>query len=135
MSWVIGPGQQNFLYKLSQWAQKNKELNISDDEISVPTFSADIVNLTLLSLGHNLRGLYHLVSSGYASRYELAKYYIEKTGLDTVVNPVSITTFNTKAQRPKFSAMSNKKLSDELRITIASWEESLDKYCKDNINE
>jgi len=132
LSWVIGAGKQNFLYKLSQWAKKNYELKISDDEISVPTFTRDIAEITLLSLRHELKGLYHLVSSGYASRYELAKYYAQKVNLKTMVHPVSSNIFKTKAPRPKFSAMTNKKLSEKLKISILSWRESLNQYLEKN---
>ncbi len=125
LSWVIGPGQQNFLYKLSQWAEKNPELKISSDEISVPTFTKDIVETTLLSLGKNLTGLYHLTNSGHASRYALAKEFIQKMGLDNTIIPVSMDTFPTKAKRPKFSAMSNQKLSKALNVSIPTWKERI----------
>ncbi len=128
LSWVIGKGQQNFLYKLSQWAQNNPTLKISNDEISVPTFTGDIVNATLLSLQNELKGLYHLVSSGYASRYELAQYYLECMKLNNSLEEVSIKSFNTKAKRPLFSAMINTKISKALNITIPSWKEAMDKF-------
>ena len=128
LSWVIGKGTQNFLYKLNSWAKDNKVLKISADEVSVPTFTSDIIDTTLLSLEKGLKGLYHLSNSGYASRYELAKYYIQKMELDNLVVPVPISNFKTKAKRPKFSAMSNKKLSNALDITIPTWEQGLIRY-------
>jgi len=128
LSWVIGQGQYNFLYKLSQWAKNSQELKISSDEISVPTFTKDIVEITLLSLEKDLTGLYHLTNSGQASRYELAEKFIQKMNLNNTLIPVSMDTFPTKAKRPKFSAMSNQKISKELNIRIPNWKERILNY-------
>jgi len=128
LSWVIGQGKQNFLYKLSSWAAKNRVLKISSDEVSVPTYTEDIVNFTLLSLEKSITGLFHLTNSGYASRYELAKYFIRKMGLGNIVVPVSMSSFKTKARRPLFAAMSNERISNILKISYPSWEDGIDRY-------
>ncbi|VAX37355.1 dTDP-4-dehydrorhamnose reductase [hydrothermal vent metagenome] len=125
LSWVIGPGQQNFLYKLSQWAKSNPELKVSSDEISVPTFTEDIVNVTLLSLEKKLTGLYHLTNSEQTSRYELAKYYLKIKKLSNTVVPVSMDIFKTKAKRPYCCAMDNQKISKILGIKIPNWKERI----------
>jgi dTDP-4-dehydrorhamnose reductase len=130
LSWVIGKGQQNFLYKLSGWAEKNRILKISADEVSVPTFTTNVVDITLQSLEKGLTGLYHLTNSGYASRYELAKYYIEKKKLQNIVVPVLMSHFKTVAKRPLFSAMSNQKIQKELGIKIPTWQEGVDRFCE-----
>jgi len=128
LSWVIGKGKQNFLYKLSRWMENNPVLRISADETSVPTFADDIVRITLMSLEKGLAGLYHLVSSDYASRYELARYFINKLGKTNLVIPVAIGSFQMPAPRPAFSAMSNRKLSEALGIQIPRWQEGVDRY-------
>lgn len=131
LSWVIGPGTQNFLHKLSGWAEKSDTLKISSDEVSVPTFTADIVQVTLLALEHGLQGLYHLTSSGYASRFELADYFIKQKELGNTVLPVPMSTFKTTARRPLFSAMSNQKIQASLGIDIPTWQEGVDRFCRE----
>ncbi|MFW5761736.1 MAG: dTDP-4-dehydrorhamnose reductase [Cyclobacteriaceae bacterium] len=130
LSWVIGPGEQNFIYKLNQWSRNNPVLKITSDEVSVPTFTFDIVEVTMKALQENLHGLYHLTSSDYASRYELTRHYLKISGRNNVVIPVPMSHFQTPAKRPLFSAMSNQKLKDTLDIGIPSWQESLEKYVK-----
>ena len=130
VSWVVGKGKQSFLYKIMNWAEKNQVLKISSDEVSVPTYPEDIVNITLLSLKKGLMGLYHLTNSGCASRYELAKYIIIKLGLKNTVVPVPMSVFNTKAKRPLYTCMSNERISKELDISIPSWEDGIDKLVK-----
>ena len=128
LSWVIGSGKQNFLYKVSMWAENNRVIKVSADEVSVPTFTDDVVDIVILSLKRGLTGLYHLTNSGYASRYELAKLYVQKMKLSNLVIPVSMSNFETKAERPGFSAMSNNKLETALNIKIPNWNDSLIKY-------
>ncbi|RKY36933.1 MAG: dTDP-4-dehydrorhamnose reductase [Candidatus Omnitrophota bacterium] len=128
LSWVFGNGKQNFLYKLLSWSKENSILKISADEVSVPTYTEDIVNCTLLSLDKGLKGLYHLTNSGYASRYEYAKYFIHKMDLENIVLPAKMSDFPTKAKRPEFSAMSNHKLAKDLGIVIPEWEQGVEKF-------
>jgi len=128
VSWVFGEGKQNFLYKLLEWAKKNRVLKIVYDQISVPTFTKDIVSLTMLAIMKGMRGVYHLTNSGYASRYEVARYYIERLGLDNLILPVSSDSFPVPAKRPFFSAMSNLKLSEELNVTIPDWKVGIERY-------
>jgi len=129
-SWVYGKGKQNFLHKLSQWAQHRSEIKISDDEVSVPTSVEDIVSVTLKALDKRIAGLYHLTSSGYASRYQWAEAFVKAAGLTTKLVPVPRSSFGLKAQRPPFSAMSNEKIAKELNIRIPSWQEGVEKYVR-----
>lgn len=124
-SWVYGEGKQNFLYKLQQWAQNNEYLRIACDEFSVPTSTRTIVEVTLTALRNGAVGLYHLVNSGYASRYEWAKEYLELKGIKKFVYPAYQHEFKLPAKRPRWSAMSNDKICKDLGIEIRSWKEEL----------
>lgn len=129
-SWVYGEGRQNFIYKLIQWSKENEYLKVAYDEISVPTSTRTIAEVTLKALKGDLTGLYHLTSSGYASRYEWAKKVFEIRGIKKFIKPVSSDIFNLPAKRPKFSAMSNERISKLLNIEIRSWEEELEFFLK-----
>lgn len=128
VSWVFGEGQQNFLYKLFEWSKNNKILRIVCDQISIPTYTEDIVSVTLFAINKGIRGLYHLTNSGYASRYEVARYFIEKLSLENIVLPVRSDYFLNSAKRPYFSAMSNEKISNLLNITIPDWKLGIERY-------
>ena len=130
VSWVFGKGRQNFLYKLSEWAKDKRILKIVYDQISVPTFTEDIVSVTLFAIQKGLRGLYHLTNSGYATRYEVARYFLERLSMDTIILPVQSDIFPTPAKRPFFSVMSNKKISRDLDIAIPDWRLGIDRYIR-----
>lgn len=128
VSWVFGEGHQNFLYKLFEWAKQKKVLKVVYDQISVPTFTRDIAHLTMFAINKGLRGLYHLTNSGYATRYEVARFFLERLGMDTLVLPVRSDSFPSPAKRPYFSAMSNIKLSQALDVQIPDWKIGIESY-------
>ena len=129
-SWVYGEGKQNFVYKLLQWSKNNEYLKVAYDEISVPTSTRTIVNITLKAVEHGLTGLYHLTNSGYASRYEWAKKIFKLKGIQKFIYPVPKDIFNLPAVRPKFSAMDNGKISKELCVEIPEWDKELEVLLK-----
>lgn len=130
LSWVFGSGKQNFLSKVFDWSKEKQVLEISADEVSVPTYTEDVVDVVMMAIEKRINGLYHLNNSGYCSRYELAKYFIGKMGMPNLVLPVPMSNFKTKAPRPRFSAMSNGKISRQLNITIPKWEYGVDRFVK-----
>jgi len=130
VSWVYGNGKQNFLYKLKEWAENQKVIRVVCDQISVPTYTEDIVRVTIHAIKEGLRGVYHLTNSGYASRYEIARYFTEKSGFNNLILPVGSDYFPAPAKRPYFSAMSNAKISEILEIRIPEWKDGIDRFIK-----
>ena len=131
VSWVFGEGTQNFLYKLLQWADQGRALKVVDDQVSTPTSTRDIVRLTLLALKANLSGAYHMTASGYASRYQIARYFLTRMGMTNTIIPVSTDYFPSPARRPRFSALSNAKLAAALGAEIPDWTSSVDRYVEE----
>ncbi|MDW7999001.1 MAG: dTDP-4-dehydrorhamnose reductase, partial [Thermodesulfovibrio sp.] len=100
-SWVYGEGKQNFLSKLEQWAQSQDYLRVACDEFSVPTSTKTLVEVTMKTLKEGLTGLYHLVNSGYCSRYEWAKEYLRLKGVYKFIYPAYQAEFSLPAKRPR----------------------------------
>jgi dTDP-4-dehydrorhamnose reductase len=132
LSWVFGAGQQNFIYKLKTWAQNSEYLKIACDEFSVPTYTHTVVDITLKALQQGLTGRYHLTNSGFCSRYEWAKQILKQTGIAKFIRPVSMDSFTLPAKRPKFSAMSNGKISSLLHVSIPAWEDALISFLREH---
>jgi dTDP-4-dehydrorhamnose reductase len=130
LSWVYGDGTQNFIYKFLQWSENNNVLNIASDEVSVPTYTKTIVDITMKSIKKGITGLYHLANSGYASRYEWAKEILKLSGKNNVIYPVARESFNLPALRPYFSAMDSTSISQQLNIEIPEWQEALKSFLK-----
>jgi len=128
VSWVYGNGSQNFFHKMLEWSETRDVLKIVWDQISVPTYTEDIVTHTLEALEKGLSGLYHLTNSGYASRYEVARHFFRCIGSNTTVLPIGTDAFPSPAKRPFFSAMSNRELSTALDSKIPTWEDAVKRF-------
>ncbi len=133
-SWLYGDGSQNFLHKLKEWAGKQRVLKVVADQVSVPTYTADAVSATLEACEKGLRGLYHLTNSGYATRYEVARYFLAKIGSTSIVLPVNTSLFPSPAQRPYFSAMSGAKLASVVGHEMPNWKDAIDRYVSKSIS-
>jgi dTDP-4-dehydrorhamnose reductase len=130
VSWAYGSGNQNFFHKMLEWSEGRDVLKVVWDQISVPTYTEDIVTYTLAALEHQLRGLYHLTNSGYATRYEVARHFFKCIERDTTIIPVGTDAFPSPAERPFFSAMSNDKLSSALDTVIPTWEDAVSRFAQ-----
>lgn len=130
VSWVMGPGNQNFIHKLLEWSRKSSQLKIAFDEISVPTSTTTIVDFTLASLDAGLSGLYHLTNSGQCSREDWAREIFSLLGKSIDIEPVSADSFDLPARRPHFSAMSNERLSVAVGRTPRHWAEATQLHLK-----
>jgi len=128
LSWVFGEGQQNFIYRFLEWSKTNSILKISFDEVSVPTWTKTVVEIVEKSIYNGLIGTYHLTNTGYASRYEWAKYITEVLNLNLVLYPVSRNSFKLPARRPYFSVMSNDLLAKTLSIDILNWKDAVKQF-------
>lgn len=128
VSWLYGQGIQNFIYKLKQWAEKQDVLKIASDETSIPVWTGLAVEMTMLAMERELRGLYHLTPSGFCSRLEWAREIGRLCGMKTTMLPVERSFFNLPALRPEFSALSNKKLQTDLGYRIGSWQDYLSEF-------
>jgi dTDP-4-dehydrorhamnose reductase len=130
VSWVYGEGKQNFIYKLMNWAKNYKKLRISTDEVSIPNSTSFIVNIVLKTIDNDLKGLWHLASFGYVSRYEWAKKVFEILKIDIEIEKAKQNDFNLPAKRPSFSAMSNDNIRNVLGVDIKRWDEYLYDFLK-----
>lgn len=121
-SWLYGKGKQNFIYKFLRWSNEKEVVKIATDEISVPTSVQTVASITLHALRKGLCGLYHLTNSGFASRFEWANLLKEVLNLRVEITPAKMEDFNLPAKRPKFSAMANSKIANELGVSISEWD-------------
>jgi len=135
VSWVYGQGTQNFLYKMQKWAEGRSSISVVTDQVSVPTYTADIVTYTLQAIAGGLRGLYHLTNSGYASRYEVADLLFKSLGGNMTVLPADSGAFPSPVKRPAFSAMDNGKLSTDLGIEIPTWQNAIERFCAEGAGD
>lgn len=132
LSWVYGPGTQNFIHKLLGWAEKSGPLRVADDEVSVPTFTGDAAAAVMAALREGVTGRWHLSGGEPCSRYEWARTVLKAYHIEKELIPCGMSDFKLPARRPGYSAMSNAALCGQLGIRMPHWRDSVEKFIAGN---
>ena len=130
-SWLYGIGNNNFSKKIIDWSRHRKELNISDNEISSPTYSKDLALFSWKLIQTKKYGIYHISNNGEASKYEQAEYILNKIEWKGILKKARIEDFNLPAKRPAYSYMSSEKLEKLLEEKIPHWKNGIDRFLEE----
>ena len=130
-SWVFGKANNNFNTQVINWSKTRDKLSIVDDQISAPTYSKDLAEFSWKLIQTEKYGLYHITNNGIASKYEQAKYVLEKIGWKGILETAKTKDFNLPAKRPYFSKLSSEKVEKLLGKKIPDWKNGIDRYLEE----
>ncbi|MBQ6451947.1 MAG: dTDP-4-dehydrorhamnose reductase [Solobacterium sp.] len=130
-SWMIGEHGHNFVKIMQRLAETHDKLQIVDDQIGSPTFTADLAPLLCDMIETDRYGIYHATNEGFCSWAELAEAIFRISGKDVRVEHVSTEAYGSKAVRPKNSRMSKHSLDAGGFSRLPAWEISLHKMLKE----
>ncbi|KDE60806.1 dTDP-4-dehydrorhamnose reductase [Fusobacterium necrophorum BFTR-2] len=130
-SWVFGIANNNFNKQVIAWSQSKNELFIVDDQISSPTYSRDLAYFTWKLLQTKKYGLYHFSNAGEASKYDQAKYVLDKIGWKGNLKRAKTNDFILKAKRAEYTKLDSNKLEKLIGEKIPSWKLEIDSFLKE----
>ena len=130
-SWVFGIANNNFNKQVINWSKSRNELNIVDDQVSVPTYSMDLAEFSWKLIQTEKFGLYHITNDGIASKYDQAKYVLEKIGWKGTLGKAKTADFNLPAKRPAYSKLNSAKVEKLLGEKIPSWQSGIDRFLEE----
>ena len=130
-SWVFGIANNNFNKQVINWSKSRNELNIVDDQVSVPTYSMDLAEFSWKLIQTEKFGLYHITNDGIASKYDQAKYVLEKIGWNGTLGRAKTVDFNLPAKRPAYSKLDSSKVEKLLGEKIPSWQSGIDRFLEE----
>lgn len=130
-SWLFGKNGENFNTQVINWSKTCDKLSIVDDQISAPTYSKDLAEFSWKLIQTEQFGLYHITNNGTASKYEQAKYVLEKIGWKGTLETAKTEDFNLPAKRPHFSKLSSEKVEKLLGEKIPDWKSGIDRYLEE----
>jgi dTDP-4-dehydrorhamnose reductase len=124
-----GPAGKSSIDKILQGLRADQPVNAFVDRTVSPSFVDDVIDATLALLERGSpSGVYHCVNTGWTTwaglAHELAAV-IEKPTPD--IREVNMADLKLRAPRPRFAALSNKKLAEE-GIDMPSWQDALRRY-------
>ena len=126
-SWLYSQFGNNFMKTMLRLAQDRDVLSVVNDQIGTPTHAVDLAKAIVKIIQSKSKnyGIYHFSNEGNASWYDFAKKIFEINNVSIELKPISTEEFPTPAQRPKYSVLDKSKIKSEFKITINSWEDSL----------
>ena len=130
-SWLFGIGGNNFNKQVINWSKSRNELNIVDDQVSVPTYSMDLAEFSWKLIQTEKFGLYHITNDGIASKYDQAKYVLEKIGWSGILGRAKTADFNLPAKRPAYSKLDSSKVEKLLGEKIPTWQSGIDRFLEE----
>jgi dTDP-4-dehydrorhamnose reductase len=127
-SWLYGARGKNFVKTMAKKALHDESANVVDDQQGSPTNARDLANGIIdLIESQPQPGVYHYSNTGSCTWFELAQSIYKKVGADSkLVSPISSSTLDLIAKRPRFSLLSKEKWKSAGLLEIPSWESSLE---------
>jgi dTDP-4-dehydrorhamnose reductase len=118
----------NFIETMIMKARKNEVISVVDDMWTSPTYTKDAA-LTIKQMIENTlpSGTYHATNQGFCSWFQFASQIFKEIGISPTLKPIKTSELQTKAPRPRFSAMQSVKLP-EYGIKMRDWKEALHNY-------
>lgn len=131
ISWVFGKNGNNFIKTMLRLGAERKEINVVNDQIGSPTYTADLAPLLCDMVMTEQYGTYHATNEGICSWAEFTEEIFRQAGLPCKVNPIPSSAYPTKAKRPFNSRMSKEKLVEKGFKKLPSWQDALTRYLKE----
>jgi dTDP-4-dehydrorhamnose reductase len=133
-SWLYGPGSKNnFPNKIINKAREVGSLKVTSDEIATPTYTSDLAKAIKELVEKDIAGVFHLVNSGQASRYEWAKEIINDKKIIVPITPMKLDDYPRASKPPKYSALSTEK-AKKLGIALRNWKNACREYLDTYLN-
>ncbi len=112
---------------------KNETVRAFTDRVVSPSYVEDVADATSEILARELSsGLYHCVGSGSASWFDIVTALASQLETEAQIQPITLENIDLPAKRPKFSALSNKKLADA-GVVIPSWKDAVRRYVTERL--
>lgn len=127
-SWVFGVANNNFNKQVINWSSTRDLLSIVSDQVSSPTYSKDLAFYSWELIKTEQYGLYHLSNSGVASKYDQAKYILEKIGWKGELKKAKSSDFILPAKRAEYSKLDSTKLEKTINQKLPSWQSGIDRF-------
>ena len=123
---------QNFIDRMIIAARAGQTQRVVNDQIVAPTPTDLLAEHLLVMLEQQVTvGLYHAVSHGQGSWFEVAQTAVRSVGIDGAVEPVPSSVYAAPARRPRYSVLDNAKLRTLGLDKMPDWRESIERYVRE----
>ena len=100
LEWTYGLNGSNFVTKLIKRAKSGGPLRVVDDQRGSPTATTEAAKVICKLLSKKPEGLFHFASSGYVSRFDMARFILDTLGMSVDLQSCKSSDYVTAAERP-----------------------------------
>ncbi len=127
-AWLFAHGSKNFLQTIHQAAQSGKRLRVVTNEVANPTYNNDVTDAIAALIETGRYGIYHLTNEGACSRYQFARYFLDRVGCsEAVIEPIASHQWPRASKPPVYSGLNNL-AARQLGITLRPWQAAVDAF-------
>lgn len=129
-AWLFAHGGKNFIQSILSAAAAGKPLRVVINEVANPTYNDDLADAIARLITTERFGTYHFVNQGATSRYQFARYVLDRAGRsDAVITPISSHEWQRDSTPPVYTPLSNL-AGASIGITLRPWQEAVDAFLK-----
>ena len=134
-SGVFGPagvrtGRGNFIELMLRLASGGQPIRVVEDHVASPTYAPALAVRTADLVETGQTGVFHAGGGRAISWYEYARVIFAAAGLNPQLHPTNEREYRTAARRPKFSALSNRKMERAGVLAMPELEEAVSDYLR-----
>jgi len=121
IQWTYGHAGRNFVTKLIGRAKADKNIRVVDDQMGSPTATTEVAETICELLRRKPDGLFHFAASGWATRFEVAKFIIDTLEMSVNLTACKSSDYICAAARPLNSRFDCSKIRALLDKPIKPW--------------
>jgi dTDP-4-dehydrorhamnose reductase len=108
--------------------EQGREVRVFADRVVSPSYTSDVAAATRYLVETDAApGLYHCVNAGWGTWYEVAAEAARLLGVTPQLVPVTMAQAQMQASRPRFCALSNRKLA-ATGFRMPTWSDALRRW-------
>ncbi len=125
---AVGRRPGSSLDRIADALLEGREVRAFVDRVVSPSYVEDVAAATLALVRTAApHGLYHCVGSGRGTWFEVASALAGELGVEPVIRGITLDELNLRAPRPRFCALSNRKLA-AAGVEMPHWRDAVARY-------
>jgi dTDP-4-dehydrorhamnose reductase len=109
-------------------ADERGALGVVADQLGSPTWTGHLAPALARLLERGARGTFHLTNSGVTSWYGFACEIVAAAEMSVPVEPLTTAKYPTRARRPRYSVLDNRRWRELGEPPLPAWEEGVRGY-------
>lgn len=133
-SWLYSSFGNNFIKTMLRLLREGRQPKVVFDQTGSPTYAYGLASALLTVISGVIRnrfpyvpGIYNYSDEGVCSWFDLAAEVALEAGFDDSVVPCLTEEYPSRAARPAYSVLNNKKIKDTYGINTVHWRKNLKK--------